>query len=58
MAALAFDNSTQQAAIIDVLFAFANNNSPSREPFSDLFDVTTNQASGAAFTARAVMGCL
>ena len=57
MAALAFDNATQQARIVDFLYDFANT-SPSRLPFSDLFDVTNNQATGTAFSARAVMGGL
>ena len=57
MGALAFDNATQQSTIIDFLYHFANT-SPSRVPFTDLFDVTNNQATGEAFTARAVMGGL
>ena len=55
--AMAFDNAQQQSAIIEFLFDFANT-SPSRFPFTDLFDVTTNEALGEAFTARAVMGGL
>ena len=57
MGALAFDNATQQSTIIDYLYDFANT-SPSRAPFTDLFDVTNNEALGEAFTARAVMGGL
>ena len=57
MGALAFDNATQQTTIIDYLYAFAHT-SPSREPFTDLFDVTNNQAASGGFIARAVMGGL
>ena len=57
MGALAFDNSTQQSTIIDFLFDFANT-SPSRAPFTDLFDVSTNEVTGDFFIARAVMGGL
>ena len=56
IAALAFDNATQQERIIDFIYQFAAT-SPDRQPFSDLYDTTTNRYNGV-FIARFVMGAL
>jgi len=56
MGALAFDNKKQQEIIIHYLYQFAHT-SPQRQPFSDLFDTTTNLLPGG-FIARFVMGGL
>ena len=56
MGALAFDQPQWQSNIIDFLYQFANT-SPGRQPFSDLFDTTTNTLPGG-FIARFVMGGL
>ena len=56
MAALAFDQPQWQSNIIDFLYQFANT-SPDRQPFSDLYDTTTNTLPGG-FIARFVIGGL
>jgi len=57
MGALSFDDLEWQLNVTNSLYNFAHT-SPSRVPFTDLYDTANNMAASSGFIARAVMGGL